>query len=64
MSNTQNKCENSFVVHGKDGKFPPPGHDTERLQFSNRNVEVMFLPPITTSILQPIGQGRIKTFKS
>ncbi|XP_064421091.1 tigger transposable element-derived protein 1-like [Latimeria chalumnae] len=40
-----------------------PGHP-ESLQFAHPNVEVVFLPPNTTSLLQPMDQGLIKTFKS
>ncbi|KAI1888220.1 hypothetical protein AGOR_G00182770 [Albula goreensis] len=39
-----------------------PGHP-EALQFAHPNVEVVFLPPNTTSLLQPMDQGIIETFK-
>lgn len=39
-----------------------PGHP-ETLKLVNPNVEVRFLPPNTTSLLQPLDQGIIATFK-
>jgi hypothetical protein len=41
-----------------------PGHPQEDLQFAHPNIEVRFLPPNTTSILQPMDQGIIATFKA
>ena len=38
-----------------------PGHP-EALQFAHPNVEVVFLPPNTTSLIQPMDQGIIETF--
>ena len=40
-----------------------PGHPAHQLQFAHPNVEVVFLPPNTTSLLQPMDQGVIKAFK-
>uniref|UniRef100_UPI00358E44AC tigger transposable element-derived protein 1-like n=1 Tax=Myxine glutinosa TaxID=7769 RepID=UPI00358E44AC len=40
-----------------------PGHP-ESLQFAHPNVEVVFLPPNTSSLLQPMDQDLIATFKS
>ncbi|XP_014454460.1 tigger transposable element-derived protein 1 [Alligator mississippiensis] len=41
-----------------------PGHMSESLSFVEPDVSVMFLPPNTTSILQSMDPGVIKTFKS
>ncbi|CAM4653493.1 unnamed protein product [Lepidochelys kempii] len=40
-----------------------PGHPAT-LRFAHNNVEVVFLPPNTTSILQPLNQGMIRCFKA
>ncbi|CAM5167762.1 unnamed protein product [Natator depressus] len=40
-----------------------PGHPAA-LQFAHTNVEIVFLPPNTTSILQPLDQGMIRCFKA
>lgn len=40
-----------------------PGHP-ETLHYKDGNVEVMFLPPNTTSLLQPLDQGVIRCFKA
>ena len=40
-----------------------PGH-TELLKVAHSNVEVIFLPPNTTSLIQPLDQGVISTLKS
>ncbi|CAM5134016.1 unnamed protein product [Natator depressus] len=40
-----------------------PGHPAT-LRFAHNNVEVVFLPPSTTSILQPFNQGMIRCFKA
>ena len=39
------------------------GHPTD-LNGAHPNVEVMFLPPNTTSLIQPLDQGVISTFKT
>lgn len=41
-----------------------PGHPPNALINFDPRVEVVFLPPNTTSLLQPMDQGVIKTFKS
>jgi hypothetical protein len=43
-------------------KYTPcaPGHDSETLQFSHPNAEVMFLPPNTTSVLLPMTRSVVK----
>jgi len=38
-----------------------PGHP---LDLKHLNVEILFLPPNTTSIIQPLDQGIISTFKA
>jgi hypothetical protein len=40
-----------------------PGHP-ETLKFSNPNIRIIFLPPNTTSLIQPMDRGLIATFKS
>uniref|UniRef100_UPI00358E3E0E tigger transposable element-derived protein 1-like n=1 Tax=Myxine glutinosa TaxID=7769 RepID=UPI00358E3E0E len=40
-----------------------PGHP-ENIQFAHPNVEVLFLPAYTTSLLQPLNQGVIAAFKT
>ncbi|CAM5133976.1 unnamed protein product [Natator depressus] len=40
-----------------------PGHPAA-LRFAHNDVEVVFLPPNTTSILQPLNQGMIRCFKA
>jgi hypothetical protein len=40
-----------------------PGHP-ENLMFDHLNVEILFLPPNTTSLLQPLDQGVIAAFKT
>ncbi|CAM5078512.1 unnamed protein product [Natator depressus] len=40
-----------------------PGHP-EALRFAHNNIEVVFLPTNTTSILQPLDQGMIRCFKA
>ncbi|XP_042221448.1 tigger transposable element-derived protein 1-like [Homarus americanus] len=40
-----------------------PGHH-KALKVANKNVEVMFLPKNTTSLLQPLDQGVIAVFKA
>jgi hypothetical protein len=39
-----------------------PGQNPETLQFSHPNVEVLFVPSSTASVLQPMDQGVIKSF--
>lgn len=41
-----------------------PGHPAVRLQEINPNVRVEFLPPNTTSLLQPLDQGIIAIYKA
>lgn len=41
-----------------------PGHCARTLSLDHPNVKTMFLPPNTTSILQPMDQGVIKSFKA
>uniref|UniRef100_UPI00358EF42B tigger transposable element-derived protein 1-like isoform X1 n=1 Tax=Myxine glutinosa TaxID=7769 RepID=UPI00358EF42B len=40
-----------------------PGHP-ENIQFAHPNVEVLFLPPNTAALLQPLNQGVIAAFKT
>jgi hypothetical protein len=40
-----------------------PGHPPI-LQLQNPNNEIVFLPPNTTALLQPMGQGNIASFKA
>ena len=40
-----------------------PGHPTS-MKLENSDIEILFLPPNTTSILQPLDQGLIATFKA
>ncbi|XP_008183396.1 tigger transposable element-derived protein 1-like [Acyrthosiphon pisum] len=40
-----------------------PGHPTS-LKFQHSDIEVMFMPPNTTSLLQPLDQGVIAAFKA
>ncbi|KAF0746713.1 tigger transposable element-derived protein 1-like [Aphis craccivora] len=40
-----------------------PGHPPS-LKFQHSNIEVMFMPPNTTSLLQPLDQGVIAAFKA
>lgn len=47
----------------KKGHDNAPGHP-EAIKAANENVEVVFLPPNTTSILQPLDQGVIRCFKA
>jgi hypothetical protein len=39
-----------------------PGHP-ENLMFDHPNFEIVFLPPNTSSLLQPLDQGVIAAFK-
>lgn len=41
-----------------------PVHCHEELENAHPNVEVLFLPPNTTSLIQPLNQGIIKAFKA
>lgn len=41
-----------------------PGHPADRLVNADPNVQVEFLPPNTTSLIQPLDQGAIKTYKA
>jgi hypothetical protein len=40
-----------------------PGHP-EELKHLNKNIEVVFLPSNTTSLIQPLDQGIIRMFKA
>nr|XP_005608612.1 tigger transposable element-derived protein 1-like [Equus caballus] len=41
-----------------------PVHCCEELRNAHPNVEVLFMPPNTTSLIQPLDQGIIKAFKA
>lgn len=41
-----------------------PGHSSRNITFNHPSVKVMFLPPNTTSILQPMDCGVIRSFNS
>lgn len=41
-----------------------PVHCHEELENAHPNVEVLFMPPNTTSLIQPLNQGIIKAFKA
>lgn len=41
-----------------------PGHPIEELKTFHPQIDVLFFPPNTTSLLQPLDQGVIKCFKS
>ncbi|XP_007083430.1 tigger transposable element-derived protein 1-like [Panthera tigris] len=41
-----------------------PVHCCEELKNAHPNVEVLFMPPNTTSLIQPLDQGIIKAFKA
>ncbi len=40
-----------------------PGHPTS-IKLENSDIEILFLPPNTTSLIQPLDQGLISTFKA
>jgi hypothetical protein len=40
-----------------------PGHPTS-IKLENSDIEILFLPPNTTSLIQPLDQGLILTFKA
>lgn len=53
-----------FCLQGFINLDNAPVHCCEELKNAHPNIEVLFMPPNTTSLIQPLDQGIIKAFKT